>query len=83
MISWIISTIFCLLCGYIWGKAVGNKSGEQATKAMIPLLLRQESLEKGYCVLCHRIICHKIKIETTDRQKIITDSLARTLLDKK
>ena len=69
MISWIIVALSCLLGGYIWGKAVGNESGKRATTAMIPLLLRQKSFEKGYCVLCHRVFRRKISMATTDKQK--------------
>lgn len=69
MISWIIIAVFCLLGGYIWGKAVGKESEKAATAAMIPLLLRQQSLEKGYCVLCHRVFRRKIRINPADKAK--------------
>ncbi len=69
MISWIIVTVSCLLCGYIWGKAVGNKLGKQVTTAVIPLVLRQQSFEKGYCVLCHRVFRRKLTSSTPDNQK--------------
>jgi hypothetical protein len=69
MISWIIVTLSSLLCGYIWGKSVGNKLGKQVTTAVIPLALRQQSFEKGYCVLCHRVFRRKMISNTSDKQK--------------
>lgn len=68
MISWSIVAVSCLLCGYIWGKSVGNKLGKQETTAVFPLLLRQQSFEKGYCVLCHRIFRRKIRINTPNQK---------------
>lgn len=51
---WIgIAGVSGLLIGYIWGKRDGVICGYQQKTVSIPLLLRQESFEKGYCVVCH------------------------------
>ncbi len=51
---WIgIAGVSGLLIGYIWGKRDGVICGNQQRAVSIPLLLRQESFEKGYCVVCH------------------------------
>jgi hypothetical protein len=56
MILWIgIAGVGGLLIGYIWGKRDGVVYGSQQKTVSMPLLLRQESFEKGYCVLCHEL----------------------------
>lgn len=60
-----IIVIMALLSGYIWGKRDGIISVSQQNLLSTPLLLRQESFEKGYCILCHKPrkkrIIYKIK----------------------
>jgi hypothetical protein len=46
----IVST---LLLGYLWGKHDGQAEGYEKGIADLPLLLRQQSLEQGYCMLCN------------------------------
>lgn len=41
-----------LLIGYIWGRRFGVQEGIKIGRALAPLELRQQSLEKGYCILC-------------------------------
>ncbi len=61
MIGWISLALCCLAGVFIWGKAVGSKRGQQAMTAYLPLKLRQESFEKGYCILCHRMFRYKTR----------------------
>jgi hypothetical protein len=46
--------LLSFLMGYCLGKRWGRETGLGEGKAVIPLLLRQQSCEQGYCVLCHR-----------------------------
>ncbi|EIW18582.1 MULTISPECIES: hypothetical protein [Pelosinus] len=59
-----IIMVIALLSGYIWGKRDGMISVNHQSLVNVPLLLRQQSLEKGYCILCHepkkKRIIHKI-----------------------
>jgi hypothetical protein len=50
----VIVVLIALLVGYIWGKRDGLVYGNQQGTVNIPLLLRQQSLEKGYCLLCNK-----------------------------
>jgi len=54
MLSTMIAVVIALLVGYIWGKRDGIVCGNQQGAVSIPLLLRQQSLEKGYCILCNK-----------------------------
>jgi hypothetical protein len=49
----LITIVSALLVGYIWGKHDRGLYKKQQWIVRIPLLLRQQSLEKGYCVLCN------------------------------
>ncbi|VBB05988.1 Hypothetical protein LUCI_1199 [Lucifera butyrica] len=40
------------LLGYILGKHQGKQSGYKQGLATTPLLLRQKSLEAGFCLIC-------------------------------
>lgn len=42
-----------LLLGYVFGKQRGFALGYAQGKAEMTLLLRQKSLEQGYCTLCN------------------------------
>lgn len=42
-----------LLLGYLWGKHDGQAEGYRRGAVELPILLRERSLEKGYCVLCN------------------------------
>lgn len=42
-----------LLLGYLWGKHNGQIEGFKRGTVTLPLLLREQSLEQGYCVLCN------------------------------
>lgn len=54
MLSTVIAVMIALLVGYIWGKHDGLVCGKQQGAVSIPLQLRQQSLEKGYCILCKK-----------------------------
>jgi len=41
-----------LLIGYYWGKHDGRAEGYKRAAADIPILLRENSLEQGHCLLC-------------------------------
>ncbi|SDF56057.1 hypothetical protein SAMN05660235_01983 [Sporolituus thermophilus DSM 23256] len=42
------------LIGYLLGQRQGLKHGYKLGQAAIPLMLRERSLELGYCVLCRQ-----------------------------
>ena len=44
----------CFLIGYISGKRAGRKIGQQEGTALAPLLLREQSFDRGQCILCQR-----------------------------
>ena len=48
----LILIISTLLLGYLWGKHDGQVEGYERATATLPLVLRQQSLEQGYCLLC-------------------------------
>ncbi len=51
--AWIIVFVLVvLLIGYIWGRRLGIEEGIKLGRALAPLELRQQSQEKGYCLLC-------------------------------
>lgn len=54
MLSILIAVVIGLFVGYIWGKHKGMLYGNQQGLVSVPLLLRQQSLEKGYCILCNK-----------------------------
>lgn len=45
--------IAALLAGYCWGKHDGRLEGCKQGAAHLSLLLREQSLEQGYCSLCN------------------------------
>jgi len=53
MLLIVILMLSTLLLGYIWGKHNGRIEGAQQATVTIPLLLREQSLEEGYCLLCN------------------------------
>lgn len=52
MLLTVIIMIVLLLIGYCWGKRVGRQEGYQEGLVHLPLALREQSLEQGYCALC-------------------------------
>lgn len=52
MIITILFGLTAFLFGYFLGKRLGYEAGIQEGRAIIPLLLRQQSFEQGYCSLC-------------------------------
>jgi len=53
MLLTIIISVSTLLLGYLWGKHDGWVEGYNRGTVDLPLLLREQSLEQGYCVLCN------------------------------
>lgn len=49
----IIIMMSTLLVGYLWGKHDGRVEGYKRGTVELPLLLREQSLEQGYCALCN------------------------------
>jgi hypothetical protein len=49
----IIAIVSALLVGYLWGKHDRIVCENKEWIVRLPLLLRQKSLEKGYCILCN------------------------------
>jgi len=52
MFELLVSVLLAFFAGYIIGKKKGRILGEQALRSTYPLALRQQSYEKGYCLLC-------------------------------
>lgn len=53
MLLIVILILSTLLLGYLWGKHNGQIEGFKRGSVLLPLLLREQSLEQGYCVLCN------------------------------
>lgn len=52
MLGVIIIILGAFLAGYVLGKHYGRQTGYEEGQSSMPLQLRQESLEQGFCVLC-------------------------------
>lgn len=59
MLLILILMMSTLLLGYLWGKHDGRAEGYQQGSAELPLLLREQSLEQGYCMLCNEQVQEK------------------------
>lgn len=57
----IIMVLTAFLFGYFLGKRLGREAGIEEGKAVTPLLLRQQSFELGYCILCKEAARDKAK----------------------
>ncbi|MEG6586060.1 hypothetical protein [Dendrosporobacter sp. 1207_IL3150] len=57
MILYLLMLLVGLLIGYVYGKNKGFIIGKEQGKSEMPLTLRQQSLEEGYCVLCASPSC--------------------------
>ena len=53
MLLIVMLMVSILLAGYLWGKHDGRVEGRERAAADLPLLLREQSLEQGYCAICH------------------------------
>jgi len=49
----LIVMVGTLLVGYLWGKHDGRVEGYELGRVELPLLLREQSLEQGYCAFCN------------------------------
>lgn len=56
MFELLLLVIIAFFAGYIIGKKRGRILGEREVSSSYPLLLRQQSFEKGYCLLCRDIV---------------------------
>lgn len=52
MLDIVILLLVALIAGYFLGKYFGRMQGLEEGKAAEILILREKSLERGYCVLC-------------------------------
>lgn len=52
IVDTLVFLLVCFLFGYCLGKRLGYECGLQEGKSIAPLLLRQQSYQEGYCVLC-------------------------------
>lgn len=48
----ILGLFLALGVGYIIGYYFGKRDGKEEGKLIAPILLRRNSLQKGYCILC-------------------------------
>lgn len=50
----IVILLMCtLLLGYCWGKHNGRVEGYEQGIVSLPIRLREQSFEQGYCMLCN------------------------------
>lgn len=54
-----IVALAAFIVGYLLGKHYGYVAGYQQGTAEVPLKLREESLERGICVLCNELVTGK------------------------
>ena len=54
MVDIIIIIIASFVCGYFTGRPFGQFAGRKEGESSAPLILRQRSYEKGYCLLCNK-----------------------------
>lgn len=52
MIEWLLIILTAFAAGYICGKRSGHTDGVLEAEAYAPLLLRQQSLLSGKCLVC-------------------------------
>lgn len=56
MFELLVLVLLAFFAGYIIGKKNGRILGEQEFRTAYPLTLRQQSYEKGYCLLCRETV---------------------------
>jgi len=59
MLPLAILIVGSLLLGYLWGKHDGRLKGYEQATVDFPLLLREQSFQQGYCVLCNKQVENK------------------------
>lgn len=50
--EWIIAFLLTFFVGYVLGRRLGRKEGYAEAAAVAPVIMRQQSLENGICILC-------------------------------
>jgi len=53
MIELMISILIGILLGYNFGYNKGKKNTEKVIVKSMPLIIKEKSLLKGYCVICN------------------------------
>lgn len=56
VIELMLLTAVIFLAGYIFGKRTGYNRGYQQGMASSPLLLREQSLNQGWCCFCQPVL---------------------------
>lgn len=72
MFELLLVFIAAFFTGYIIGKRRGRILGGQEAASSYPLLLRQQSFEKGYCLICRDIVSTSgegLKVEPPSKNK--------------
>lgn len=69
MFDIIIIVMASFVCGYFIGRHYGQVAGQKEGENAAPLILRQRSYEKGYCLLCNR--------ETQDTNSSVNDHILK------
>lgn len=54
MIGIILSFLVGILIGYNLGYRVGKNNTMKRNMKSIPLILKERSMEKGYCIICNQ-----------------------------
>ncbi|MBP2635917.1 MAG: hypothetical protein H6Q72_1824 [Firmicutes bacterium] len=63
-----IVILVAFLAGYVLGKHCGWHKGYNKAQAVVPLEMRQQSLEQGRCVICEGLWTETRKCENYRRE---------------
>ncbi|AIF51699.1 hypothetical protein UFO1_2152 [Pelosinus sp. UFO1] len=70
MLLLLIVVVSALLVGYVWGKHDKVIHQTKQLEVSIPILLRQQSLERGYCLLCNGSKKNKLRRKLRNQYKM-------------
>jgi hypothetical protein len=69
MLEVVVLVLIFFLLGYMFGKRIGQQNGFEVGRTSTALILRQQSYEQGYCVICREVILNneieRTRIEST------------------
>lgn len=63
-----IVIVVAFLAGYVSGKRYGWQKGYNKAQAVVPLEMRQQSLEQGRCIICEGLWTETRKCENYRRE---------------